>query len=121
MICNRCCMDNTAPLTLDEKGICNYCHAFAETDRKRKLQKQELPWIIHEMKKSKGQYHCLLGLSGGVDSSMCLHLLIQQGIRPLCFSVDTGYNDPKADENIMRMVETLKVPFIRKVIDLDEF
>ncbi len=43
------------------------------------------------------------------------------GLRPLCFSVDNGWNDPKADENIMRLVETLKVPFYRYTIDTVQF
>ena len=46
---------------------------------------------------------------------------MQEGLRPLCFSVDNGWNDPKADENIMRLVETLKVPFFRYTIDLNKF
>lgn len=119
--CSNCIMDTTAPILFDVNGVCNYCHDWREREFCRKIAKQELPWIIHKMKKDKGQYDCLLGLSGGVDSSMCLHLLVEQGIKPLCFSVDNGHNSPLADENIMRMVETLKVPFIRKVIDLEEF
>jgi hypothetical protein len=39
----------------------------------------------------------------------------------MCFSIDTGYNKPEADENIMKLVETLKVPFFRYTIDLDKF
>lgn len=43
------------------------------------------------------------------------------GLKPLCFSIDTGYNKPEADENIMRLVEGLKVPFFRYTIDLNKF
>jgi len=75
---------------------------------------------IREWGKGK-KYDVLLGLSGGVDSSLCLHFLVKNGIRPLTYSIDNGWNDPKADENIMRMVEKLKVPFYRQTIDLKEF
>lgn len=67
------------------------------------------------------KYDCLIGLSGGVDSSYTLHKAVEIGLRPLCFSIDTGYNKPEADENIMRLVEGLKVPFFRYTINLDNF
>lgn len=67
------------------------------------------------------KYDVLLGISGGVDSSYCLHLLHKMGIRVLTYSIDNSWNDPKADENMMRMVEGLKVPFYRYTIDLDKF
>jgi hypothetical protein len=64
----------------------------------------------------------IIGLSGGIDSSTALLRIMEKGgIRPLCFSVDNGWNDPKADENIMKLVEGLKVPFYRYTIDLDKF
>ena len=77
-------------------------------------------WTYYQLKKGK-KYGCLLGLSGGVDSSTCLHYLVENEIRPLTFSVDNGWNDPKADENIMRIVEALKVPFQRIVLDIPKF
>ena len=43
------------------------------------------------------------------------------GLKPLCFSVDNGWNDPRADENIMKLVEGLKVPFYRYVLDIKKF
>jgi len=71
--------------------------------------------------KPKNPYNVLIGLSGGVDSSYVLHKAIEMGLKPLCFSVDNGWQRPEADENIMRMVETLKVPFFRYTIDLKTF
>lgn len=122
MRCTNCIMsDNEDPnIFFDEKGMCNYCLDFKIKDKQRRLQKQELPWIIHEMKKQKG-YHCLLGLSGGVDSATCLHYLAEQGIKPMCFSVDNGWQTPEAQENIMRLVEGLKVPYYRYNINVERF
>lgn len=67
------------------------------------------------------KYDCLIGLSGGVDSSYALHQAVELGLRPLCFTVDNGWNTTQADENIMKLVETLNVPFYRYVIDLPKF
>ena len=126
-MCVKCCMDQSAvEITFDEKGVCNFCHEFRVKEQGRQAAKLHpgLPWTIYELKKAgEGKkYDCLIGLSGGVDSATCLHYVVTEwGLRPLCFSVDNGWNDPKADENILRMVEKLKVPFYRYTIDLKEF
>jgi N-acetyl sugar amidotransferase len=117
-------MDGSADeLVLDEHGVCNFCHqaqkALAEIER----DKVQLPAIIERIKKAgEGKkYDILIGLSGGVDSSYALVKTIELGLRPLCFSIDNGWNEPMADENIMRIVEGLKVPFYRYVFDTDTF
>ena len=109
-------------ITFNEKGICNFCIQYQETELKRRAEALHpgRTWIYYNLKKGK-KYDCLLGLSGGVDSSTCLHYLAENDIHPLAFSVDNGWNDPKADENIMRLVETLKVPFQRIVLNLPVF
>lgn len=124
-VCSYCVLDEheVPNIDFDEFGVCNYCRDIQGKERERNAAKLELPWIFNELRKAgEGkEYDCLLGLSGGVDSSMVLHYLIENGIRPLCFSVDNGWNDPKADENIMRLVEGLKVPFHRYVLNLEVF
>jgi tRNA(Ile)-lysidine synthase TilS/MesJ len=108
-------MDTTAEeITFDDKGVCSFC----------KIAQKELEGLktlppFHDIKGK--EYDCLIGLSGGADSSTVLHEAVKRGLRPLCFSVDNGWNDPKADENIMRMVEKLRVPFFRYTINLDKF
>lgn len=115
-------MDRSASeITFDEKGVCNFCHqAQRELKLIESLNVIDLVNEIKEYGKDK-KYDCLIGLSGGVDSSFTLHNAVALGLRPLCFSVDNGWNDPKADENIMRLVEGLKVPFLRYVIDVAKF
>ena len=108
-----------------ENGVCNFCTEYQKTEVKRKAEALHPGriWIYYELQKA-GQgkkYDCILGLSGGVDSSTCLHYLAENNIRPLLFSVDNGHNKDAADENIMRMVETLKVPFQREVLNLPVF
>lgn len=121
--CTRCLMDSVAPEIKFEKGICNFCKQAKKALYEIEQEKKNLPlWIERIKKDGEGKkYDCLIGLSGGVDSSYTLHRTVRLGLRPLCFSVDNGYNNPKADENIMKLVETLKVPFFRYTINLDRF
>ena len=117
-------MDRSAKeIVFDEHGICNFCYRALDELALAEAQRPQLLKLIEDIKQDgKGkEYDCLIGLSGGVDSSYLLHLAHQYGLRPLCFSVDNGWNDPKADENIMRIVETLKVPFYRHVLDQAKF
>lgn len=122
--CANCVMDGSASeLVLDEDGVCNFCH---NAQRELDLIRQEKPNYekrIQQIKQDglQREYDCLLGLSGGVDSSTVLHNVVKAGLRPLCYTIDNGWNDPKADENILRMVEALKVPFYRYTIDYDRF
>ena len=120
--CKNCVMDKSAKeISFDADGVCNFCIQAQKSLREIESEKHKLPEIISQIKKDRGEYDVLIGLSGGVDSSFVLHNAIKLGLRPLCFSVDNGWNDPRADENIMKLVEGLKVPFYRYVIDLDKF
>ena len=123
-ICTTCVMDTSIPeVVLDDKGICNFCHEAKANVNKHRLEQQELPWIIDEIKKrGRGrEYDVLLGLSGGVDSSFCLHVLKTHNIRVFAFSVDNGWNTPESEQNIMNLVEGTQTPFYRYTIDLESF
>lgn len=115
-------MDKSASeITFDEKGVCNFCHqAQRELESIKTLNLSSMLTEIKSHGRGK-KYDVLIGLSGGVDSSYALHCAIELGLRPMCFTVDNGWNDPKADENIMRLVETLKVPFYRYGLDKQNF
>jgi len=117
-------MDKSAEeITFDENGVCNFCHIAKNEIIDANVESQFTDYLIEDIKKDEinKKYDCLIGLSGGVDSSYTLHKAVEFGLRPLCFSVDNGWNDPKADENIMRLVEGLKVPFYRYTIDTKKF
>ncbi len=110
-------------ISFDKDGVCNHCRYAESKANERRAMKLELPWVIDEIKKrGKGRkYDCVLGLSGGVDSSYALHILMQHNVRVFTYSIDNGWNTPIADENIMRLVEGLKVPFFRYTIDREKF
>lgn len=122
--CKKCVMDKSAEeITFDSDGVCNFCHQAQEALKQIEAEKHKLPDIVEKIKKDgfSKKYDVLIGLSGGVDSSYTLLRALQLGLRPLCYSVDNGWNDPRADENIMNLVENLKVPFFRYTIDLKQF
>ena len=112
--CKRCVYDypEIPDLVLNEEGICNYCLEWQKREEERQVEATNLPWRLDAIRRDgKGKkYDVIFGLSGGVDSSYALHIALQHGLRPLCFGYDDGFNDPRADENTMKMVEKLKVP-----------
>lgn len=124
-VCNKCVMDQQSDpnITFDDKGICNYCHAADRNANQHRVDQTNLPWVIEGIKKrGRGRkYDCVLGLSGGVDSSYALHVLHNWGVRVMTFHCDNGWNTPAADENIMKLVEGMKVPFFRYTINLERF
>lgn len=117
-------MDKSASeIVFDAHGVCNFCHTAQRELESIRTLGDDLGRLVAGIKEAgKGKkYDILIGLSGGVDSSYALKRAVVLGLRPLCFSVDNGWNDPKADENIMRLVEGLKVPFERYTIDVAKF
>ena len=122
--CRHCVMDRSDPeIVFDENGVCNHCHSAQKMLKEIEAEKPNLSKIIKQIKKDgEGKkYDALIGLSGGVDSSTVLHYATKFGLRLFAFSVDNGWQNPKADENVLRMVEKLKVSFYRYRIDLKKF
>lgn len=125
-ICTRCVMDVSArEISFDSNGVCNFCRLAEAKWQIVQWEKEDVEKFLSKIGKmmvfDRNKYDCLIGLSGGVDSSFALYNAVKLGLRPLAFSLDNGWNDPKADENIMRLVEGLKVPFIRYNIDIYKF
>jgi len=127
-ICTNCVMDTTDPnITFDENGVCDHCQDFHNsvkpywhTDKKGK---QDLDNIVKNIKISgKGKdFDCLLGISGGVDSSYMLHLAVKEfGLRPLVFHVDGGWNSELAVHNINVMIDKLGLDLYTEVINWEE-
>lgn len=122
-ICKRCVMDTTCDpnLELDSSGICNYCHKFDEEWKKNQceVEKESLDNIFAKIKADgKGrQYDCVIGLSGGVDSSYVAYLAKQNGLRVLAVHVDAGWNSELAVQNIENICEKLGYDLHTVVID----
>ena len=116
-ICN-CCVTDTSDedVTFDENGVCMRCNEYKERILPEwnygKGHEKELEELIKDIKR-KGQgkkYDCILGLSGGLDSSYMLHLAVKEwGLHPFVFHIDAGWNLPVAEENIKRLTNKLGV------------
>lgn len=117
--CKNCVLDVSAKEIVFTETGCNFCDG-AKIALKEVMDDRSKVGCVMSTVKGK-DYDCLIGLSGGADSSYLLHLAVAFGLRPLCFTVDTGWNDPVADENILKLVEGMRVPLIRKVIDQTKF
>src|SRR5205085_12395306 len=110
--CALSVMDNIQDpdIRFDEKGICNYYYAYkkeeAESVRKGEEGRKELEEYIQRIKEDgKGKpYDCIIGLSGGVDSTYVAYLCKQYGLRPLAVHFDNGWNSELAVKNIESMV-----------------
>ena len=127
-ICTNCVMDASDPnIKFDENGVCERCNDYYSNIlpiwNKGEGKQAELKAIVEKIKKAgKGkQYDCILGLSGGFDSSYMLHFAVKElQLRPLVFHVNAGFNLPIAEENIRKMVDKLGVELKTDVINWDE-
>jgi N-acetyl sugar amidotransferase len=111
----------------DENGICKHCHEYdymAKTYIKSGTEAEALMAetinTIKEYGKNK-KYDCLIGLSGGVDSSYVAYLAKQYGLRALCVHFDNGWNSEMAVMNIHNIVHKLNFDLDTYVIDWEEF
>lgn len=125
-VCSRCVMDTTDPdIIFDEKGVCNHCHTYDRNVIKHiHVGKNDLKNLVKDIKGSvpeTSQYDCLIGVSGGVDSSYVLYKAIQMGLKPLAFHLDNEWNDPIAVENIKRLTEKLGVDLVTRGVDWVEY
>lgn len=127
-ICTNCVMDTTdSKITFDEKGVCDHCNTFYKKIAPKwhpdEQSEKDLQIIVDKIKKAgKGKdFDCILGMSGGIDSSYLLYLAkVKLGLRPLVFHVDAGWNTQLAVNNIERMIDKLGLDLFTHVIDWEE-
>lgn len=124
-VCTKCVMDETDPdITFNEAGICNHCEEYDnrvtkyEKENKNKLLKN----IVKKIKSDRNKkYDCVIGISGGVDSSYALYKIVEMGLNPLVYHIDNGYDDKIAIKNIDNLVKTLDVDYVKHDVDIDEY
>lgn len=127
-ICTKCVMDTTdSEIVFDSAGVCDHCLGF-ERDvkpywRPDERGRAELQVIVDSIKADgKGRdFDCIIGMSGGLDSSYLLHLCVAElGLRPLVFHVDGGWNTDIAVNNIQMLVDKLGLDLYTEVINWEE-
>ncbi|MBM3911291.1 MAG: N-acetyl sugar amidotransferase, partial [Thaumarchaeota archaeon] len=121
-------MDTTAEgIEFDAHGICNYCKSYeslrASIDVDEDIKRAKLEKLLSDIKtQGKGKkYDCIVGVSGGVDSSWVLLRTVELGLRPLAVHMDNGWNSELAQQNIEHLVKRLNVDLYTHVLDWNEF
>lgn len=127
-VCTRCVMDTSdSRIVFDERGVCDHCRGFERDvlpnwhpDETGKAMFRALVERIRQSGKGK-PFDCIMGMSGGLDSSYLLHLAVSEfGLRPLVFHVDGGWNTDLAVHNIQVLVDKLGLDLYTEVINWQE-
>lgn len=124
--CSRCLLDSTIPgITFDDKGECNYCKIQDQFDREYPLKKgqRRLAEKIRKVKSQgrKRRYDCIVGVSGGCDSSYLLHKVKQWNLRPLAVHFDNNWNTTTARDNMNKMIKALNVDLLQVGVAKEEY
>ncbi|WP_148624593.1 N-acetyl sugar amidotransferase [Aliarcobacter cryaerophilus] len=126
-VCSRCIYDERVPyITFDEKGVCKYCRQLESLKEEYKTAskngEEKFLKIVEQIKKDgKGKkYDCIIGVSGGTDSSYMLYLTKVWGLRPLAVHYDNTWNSAIATENIRKVLTALDIDLYTHVTDNKE-
>jgi N-acetyl sugar amidotransferase len=128
-MCSLSVMDNSGDpdISFDEKDICNYYYEYFEKSKLRTIPYNEkderLAEIIEKIKEGgkNKQYDCIIGISGGVDSSYTAYLVKKLGLRPMAVHFDNGWDSELAVSNIKKILNKLEIDLYTYVIDWEEF
>lgn len=127
MICTRCIYDDSIPnIEFDKDGVCNYCHQVDALSKEYGVGKKrgvdKLNSIIKKIKIDgrRLKYDCVIGLSGGTDSSYILLKAVEWGLRPLAVHYDNTWNTSIASENIRKVTSDLDVDLYTHVVSNKE-
>lgn len=126
-VCSRCIYDESlGDISFDEMGVCNYCR---QVDAMTLMYgtgtysgMQELERIIAKIKHDgkDGKYDCIIGVSGGTDSSYLMLKAKDWGLRPLAVHYDNTWNNACATQNIHKVTKTLDIDLFTYVVDNKE-
>lgn len=126
-MCSKCIYDESlSGIFFDQDGICNYCKQITNLkDYYQETQaagQSRLSELLKEIKR-KGRnrpYDCVIGVSGGTDSSYMLLKAVEWGLRPLAVHYDNTWNSGISSQNIYKVTEQLGVPLVTYVVDCKE-
>jgi NH3-dependent NAD+ synthetase len=117
-------MDTSDPeITFDSEGVCGYCREYTPIVRSLEISESEELSRLRSVAKTikeygRGrEYDCLIGLSGGVDSSYIAYLAGNMGLRPLAVHLDNGWDSELAVENVKKVIGRLGCDLYTYVID----
>jgi N-acetyl sugar amidotransferase len=125
--CTRCLMDTSdSDITFDKNGVCNHCINYDENISIRTNNNQlnsGFAEIIEEIKQlGRGKdYDCIIGVSGGADSTYVAYKCIELGLRPLAVHFDNGWDSELAIKNIENVLNKLNIDLYTYVVDWEEY
>ena len=127
--CTRCIMDTASDknILFDEEGVCNHCRRYENMFSTRvangEAGKVVLDSLVDKIKlEGKGNdYDCIVGVSGGVDSTYVAWMVKKLGLRPLAVHLDNGWNSELAVKNIEQVLTKLGIDLLTHVLDWEEF
>lgn len=128
-VCSRCIMDSTVDKNIffDANGLCNHCQRYLAMFDTRVVRgesgKAALETLVQKIKCAgkRRDYDCIIGVSGGVDSTYVAYLVKKIGLRPLAIHLDNGWNSELAVKNIERVLTKLDIDLCTHVINWVEF
>lgn len=121
MECKRCLLTTDIPdVKIGKSGQCNFCDLHDEIEKS--VKDIDLRQVVKEIKRrGRGRkYDCLIGVSGGFDSSYMMVLAKTYGLRTLIVHFDNGWNSNEAEQNMQRMIYVLGFDFMRVSINMQE-
>lgn len=114
-VCSRCIYDDEHILgiSFDSVGVCNYCKEHENLEKEYPVSQEKFDDLIKRIKTAgrHRRYDCVMGVSGGCNSSYLLYRLVDSGVRPLAVTFDNHRNTPIAVENLEKMTSALDVDF----------
>ncbi len=123
-VCSRCIYDERVPsISFDTHGVCVYCRQVERLAEqygtglpKGQARLAELVRSIRAQGRGR-RYDCVIGVSGGTDSSYLVHWAIEQGLRPLAVHYDNTWNTAIATQNIRKVLAGAGVDLYTHVVD----
>jgi len=118
-------MDTSDPeISFDTHGVCNHCRSYALlAGRGLHGDPSKLEGLVREIKQAGAgkDYDCVIGVSGGVDSTYVAYEVKRLGLRPLAVHLDNGWDSELAIHNIQQALSTLGIDLVTRVLEWDEF
>ena len=114
-VCYRCIIDETVPRSdINKDGVCRYCRLYDQLNKEFPLNESgnaRFDRLISDIKRRgrKKKFDCVVGISGGRDSTYTLYLAKSLGLRPLAVHFNDGFGNPVAGDNMRKVVEKLDV------------
>lgn len=127
--CSKSLLDTIADplISFDKDGISHYYHTYKQAEKQLVFTgvtgQQKLDDLLENIKQAgkRKKYDCLIGISGGVDSTYLSLQAVKWGLRPLLVHCDNGWNDEKAIQNLNNTVKTLQLDIHIQKIEAEAF